>query len=493
MSTKSGYKSIFKGVVIFGGVQFLQIFISLIRGKATAYFLGPEGMGISGLLTSSLAMVITIAGLGCNVSCVKYLSTLNKEDSSYGSYIKSAQAIFIFIGLGGVLLTCLLSPLLSSTSFSSYEYIASYLVLSLYVMFSLYSSGLSSIFQGLQELKTIASGNIFTLLLGTICSIGMYFLFGRQAIVPVIIIPSFLSAVFFHFTLGKRVLFKKDIVSDKKLILFKDFVSLGLPMVLGSLMGNFTVYIINAFLSSVGSISDIGLYNAGMSISNQYIGLLFTAMGTDYFPRLASVVHSKDATNEVVNQQGEIVILFALPLLSLMMISAPLLIRILLSPNFFVIETFIRIIAFGMFFKAISFCLGYISFAKGDKKTYLLFEAVIANILTIVLNCCGYYFGRLEGLAWSFLILYVVYYLMILFVCRIKYHYVISKELLMLSVIAGLSLTIVFLLTFINSLFEMMIAIGLTVGICIFSLFQLDKRIGLKDFVNQKVKLKCKK
>ena len=178
MNQNSTYKKIFKGTFIFGGVQFFQILVSLIRGKTTAYFIGPEGIGLSNLLTSSLAIIITIAGLGCNMSCVKHIAALDKESTTFINQVRISQRIFKFIGFLGFSLCIALSPLLSYFSFSSSEKFYYYIFLSIYVFFSLYGAGLSSIFQGLYELKIIAKGNIINIIFGLIISIILYFLFG---------------------------------------------------------------------------------------------------------------------------------------------------------------------------------------------------------------------------------------------------------------------------------------------------------------------------
>lgn len=495
MNAKSGYQTIFKGTFLLGGVQFFQILVSLIRGKTTAQFIGAEGMGVSGLLTSSLAMVITIAGLGCTTSCVKYIASLNKEDDSYLNYVHISQSIFKFIALGGMLLTCLLAPLLSYISFSSNEYILSYLLLSFYVYFSLYSGGLSSIFQGLRELKCIAKGNVIVLLGGMVCSVVLYFLFGKRAIIPVILISPLISVIYFHFSL-KKIFHRARVHQfsyEQRKSIFKEFVSLGLPLVVAALIGNLSTYTIDAFISSVGSLSDIGLYNAGMSITNRYIGLLFSAMATDYFPRLSAIAHNVEEVNETVNQQGEIIVLFAFPLLSIMILSAPVLIRLLLSSEFIEITFFVRIIGFGMFFQVISFCFGYVSFAKGDKKIYLFFEGIITNILKVILNCLGYYFWGLRGLACSFVLMYVIYYVVIFLVCKIRYRYIMSRSYFILTVISGIGVSIVFLLSFSSSLLSIVISILLTGVICVFSIIQLEKRIGLKEILIRRFKRQCKK
>ena len=67
----NSYKSIIKGTSIFGGVQILNILISLVRGKFVAMLLGPEGMGISALFTNSANSIQRLASLGLNLAIVK--------------------------------------------------------------------------------------------------------------------------------------------------------------------------------------------------------------------------------------------------------------------------------------------------------------------------------------------------------------------------------------------------------------------------------------
>lgn len=37
------------------------------------------------------------------------------------------------------------------------------------------------------------------------------------------------------------------------------------------------------FISNFGSLKDVGLYQAANSITNQYVGVVFAAMGADFF------------------------------------------------------------------------------------------------------------------------------------------------------------------------------------------------------------------
>lgn len=107
------------------------------------------------------------------------------------------------------------------------------------------------------------------------------------------------------------------------------------------------------------------LYQAGLSITNQYYGVVFTAMAVDYFPRLFAVNTNTIQLNRIVNQQAEIVTTIIIT--PILMLAAPIIIHLLLSVEFIVLKHFIFIMAFSLIFEAASFNIGYISFAKGDK------------------------------------------------------------------------------------------------------------------------------
>ena len=78
-----------------------------------------------------------------------------------------------------------------------------------------------------------------------------------------------------------------------------------------------------------------------------------------------------------MNQQSEIVMLIVTPLAILMIMTAPLMIRLLLSEEFTPLISVIRFMGVGLFFKAMAYPMGYISFAKGDKKFFFWYPSSI--------------------------------------------------------------------------------------------------------------------
>ena len=76
---KSSYKSIFKATSLFGGVQFYQILIQIIRSKFVAVLLGPMGVGILGLLSSGMQLIQSFTNMG--LASVQLGMSLKQMDS----------------------------------------------------------------------------------------------------------------------------------------------------------------------------------------------------------------------------------------------------------------------------------------------------------------------------------------------------------------------------------------------------------------------------
>lgn len=493
----NNYRNIMKGTLLFGGVQIFQIMVSLIRSKMIALFIGAEGMGVSGLYLSSLNIIITIAGLGCNLSGVKYISERKEETKEFYYEIKQISIFYFILGIFGALITSVSSIFLSRLTFQSTNHTLSYIILSVFVLCTLISNGNISILQGLKELKTIAKVNILPSALGLLVSIPIYKFLGINAIVPVIIIVPLFTSIYTSFLIAKicksKITDNNISVNIIKIIsIAKAFISLGIVTVIASLLGNITVYLINMFISRTGSVSDVGLYQAGINLTNQSIGLVFAAMSIDYAPRLFSEIKDINKSNEIINSQGEITVLLTLPILSLMLVFSPLLIKILLSNEFLPLISFIRLLCFGMIFKAVSFCYGYVSFAHGDKKTYFIFEGVYGNLINLILCCIGYNFGNLTGLAWAFILFYLIYLLSVFFLNSFKYSYKITKNLLFITIYSVISLFLVFY--FIKSSYKYIVTLAYIVAIInvIISIKLLNDKIEIKKTLIEKLNKKVR-
>lgn len=490
---QTSYRNIVKTTSLFGGVQVVQILASVVRGKLVAVLLGAVGMGINTLFVSLINLVAQAASLGLNFSAVRDIAkaTESGDNERIAHILKTFNRWILFCAMLGAVVTFALAGVISEMSFEDASYTNWIRVVSLAVFLTILSNSRTTVLQGTRNYRPLAKSSLIGALFGLCTSIPLYYFFGDQGIVPALIIAAGTTYCVGWFFVRKIDTPKVQQSVAQSFHQGKDMTKLGLVLMAASFLGMLTIYLINSYVSKYGSLADVGFYGAGTGITNQYIGLVFTAMATDYFPRLSAVSDDREKVRQMVNQQAEIVILISAPLIMLMMLTAPLLIRILLSAEFMVIREFICILAFGMIFKAASYAIGYISFAKGDKKFFFWFEGVYGNASTLVLNVVGYYLWGLTGMAISFAVSFAIYLVLVLGVTYRRYGFRLERECVRIFLCALLGVVLVFLQTLFFA-----DAIGYVAGGIIaifavwFSFHELDKRIAIKQLIGQKLNRK---
>lgn len=475
------YKSILKATSIFGGTQFLQILITIIRSKFVAVLLGTTGMGLSSIYMSSLTVVITIVGAGLNTTVVKELSKANEQ----GDYHRFSLIAGVFrkmlyaLSFLGAVIVILSSRFLSWTTFNDTAHWPDYCVLSLLVVFTLLQQGNTSLLIGMRRIKDTAKCSIINSVVTLLTSIPIFYYFGIKGIAAGLVVSTFSGYLVTYYYAHKIKLPVIKVTWNDIVLHGKGLLLLGLALVSASVLGDVSRYLINISVIKMGGLSDLGLYNSGMSITAQSVTLIFAAMASDYFPRLAAVIHDKRLMNETINQQSEIIVLLITPILCAMMIASPLIIKVLLTDEFSPLIGFIRILCMGMFLKSVTYALGYASFAKGDKTLYFWLEGIYGNLSNVLYSLLGYYLFGLKGLAFSFLFGYLVYYFIIRYVDKKRYGYIQDNGLAVKEVESFVVLLFLLVLSFVvdNGL---LVVIGLPIClyISIKYLRELNKLTG---------------
>ena len=85
-----------------------------------------------------------------------------------------------------------------------------------------------------------------------------------------------------------------------------------------------------------------------------YADMVFSAMGTDYYPRLSAVEGTGEKLNLVVNRQIEVSLLLVSPLLILFIVGVPILLPMLYSDKFLPVMGMMKITILAMYFRAVT-------------------------------------------------------------------------------------------------------------------------------------------
>lgn len=490
--SQSSYRQIVKATSLFGGVQFLTIIISLIRSKFIAVFLGPAGIGIIGLLNSTLGLIIGFTNAGLDTSAVKSISAANNDGDKVkiGTEVTVLKRLIWFTGIFGTLITIFLSSWLSKLTFGTTDYTFAFILISITVLFKQLTSGQLAILQGLRRLKDQAKASLAGSFFGLLVTIPLYYYLRNEAIVPSIIIISFTSLLFTWYYSNKVKIQPVNLTNNQVFLEGKSMLKLGFSLSFISLLTVTASYILQIFISNKGGIVEVGLFSAGFAIINSYVGLIFTAMGTDYFPRLAALSNDNNRIRITVIQQAVIAILIITPIIILFITFAPYIIRILYSVQFSPIIMMVSWGILGMLFKAVSWSMGYILIAKGDSKLFIR-TSLGFNITFLMINIFGYYFYGLEGVGITFALNYIIHFFCLKYITCKRYDFYFDKGFYKIFILSlSLCLT-TFLISYIpHAITKYSLMLVMIVISFIFTLYQLDRKVDLKAAFNTIMKKK---
>lgn len=488
--SKSSYLQILKTTSLFGGVQFFTIIISIIRTKLIAIFIGPAGMGIATLLNSTINIISGITGLGIETSAVKHISGTYKNDdlSTVSANVSIVKKLALITGVFGTLLTVFLSSWLSQLTFGNSEHTFSFVFLSITLLFKQLSIGQLVVLQGLRKMKFLAKANFYGNLFGLLFSIPLYYYYRIDAIVPTIIVASIASLLFSFYYSKKIRIVNADVSSNQLAKEGKNIITLGIMLTLSGFMTLLSTYLIQIYVGKIGGLEQVGFYNAGFTLLNSYVGIIFTVMATDYFPRLASICNENEKVRTSVIQQSFMSVLIITPIIILFLIFIPLIIKILYTAKFISIMAMVCFGILGMLFRAVSWSMGYIIIAKGDSKIFIK-TSIGFNLLSLALNAFGYYFYGLEGLGFSFLIYYLIHFLVLKIITKNSYNFYFDADFYQIYLICIVMCIVTFLLGYLEySLLKYCLMSIMALLSFVFVFYHINKKMELKGIFNSVMK-----
>lgn len=489
---KVSYRNVLKATSLFGGVQVVNILIAIIRSKFIALFIGPTGMGIASLLNSTLGLINGVTNLGLERSAVRDISLVHKEgvDKSASRTITILRRLVWFTASFGALLMIALSPLLSEFAFENKDFTLAFVWVAIALFFKQITDSQLAVLQGLRKLKDLAKANLFGNVLGLIITVPLYYYFRIDAIVPAIIIASLMSFAFTFYYSQKAEIVKTPITNAEAFSEGKEMIQLGVTLSISSLISLLVAYIIQIYISQKGGIDEVGLYNAGFVILNTYVGIIFTAMATDYFPRLSAISEEIIKVRKAVFEQAYIAVLLITPIIVVFLMFAQFIIVLLYSEEFTPIVKMVSWGILGMVFKAVSFSMGYVIIAKGDSKLFVK-TAVGFNAILLAANVVGYYYGGLEGLGISFFLYYIFHFVALRIITKYRYDFYFEKGFYPILALCVVLCLVAFLLTYIeNSMLKYSLMTLVVILTFVFSYFQLDKKMDIKELMNKILKRK---
>lgn len=483
----TNYRSIAKANALFGGVQAYSILIGIVRSKLVAVLLGAEGMGILGLFNSTVDLVKGATNLGIQTSAVRDVSIATSEGNStkVSEVYTVISKIVWYTGILGLLVMLIFARELSSITFATESYTLQFRILSIVLLISQLTVVNQVMMQGMRKLKALAMSNVVGNTIGLLLIIPLYYFWGYKAIVLSIIITYLVTYVVSSLFFWRYHVAKSSLSLMESLIRGKQMMVLGFMLSLTGLMDVVQIYFVKIFIAQVGSVSDVGLYNAGFSIIVGYASLVFSSIGTDYYPRLTTVCNNADQCNDVVNDQMEIMLLVLIPLVALFIVFSKFFILLLYTEEFLAVTVMVNWMAAGMIQRAISWCPGFLYVAKGDSKLYLIIY-IVTFIVTSAMYLGFYYLWGLTGIGIAFFSLYFIGNFTTFWITSHYYNYKLRNQTIVMILMTTALSILILLLSFVQSMYAW-IAMAFCVLFCIYYSYKgLNERLNLTLFIKSK-------
>ena len=441
------YSHVLKFTGLFGGVQGLNVVIGLVRNKFVALLLGPGGMGLVSLFNTTVQLISQATHLGISFSAVRHISEYYDAENTekVAHYVKVVRGWCLLTALVGMLVCVVLGPFLSSATFSWGDHTLHFVLLAPAIGMIAITGGETAILKGQRKLGALALVQIVAALASLVISIPIYYFFWQAGIVPVIVLMAFVTmcaTLWFSLRLFPLQFGGTYGILGEGM----EMVRLGVAYTLAAVIGTASEMLIRSYLNVVGDLDVLGLYNAGYMLTITYAGMVFSAMETDYYPRLSAVQHDIQATNETVNRQMEVSLLLVSPMLDALIIALPVVVPLLFSQEFLPVVGMAQVAALAMYMKVLTLPVAYITLARGYSLSYLFLETFYF-VVFVILIFFGYRYWGLFGTGVAITLAHVFEFLLVNAYAYKKYGYRSSATVYGYAIVQGALGLLAYILT----------------------------------------------
>lgn len=386
----NSYRQILRSSSIIGGASVINIALGLVRIKVAAVLLGPAGVGLIGLFTSLVSTAAGVAGLGVGSVGTRQIAQATASGDQarvssarralfWGTLVLAAAGGAAFWALRGVLADKVLQDVAAASDIG-------WLAIAVALIVAAASQG--ALLNGMRRIGDLARVSIGSAVLSTVIGSYALWMWGGSGIVAFVVAAPLASFVFGHWYVSRLPCPEGRPEFRAMTREWSTLARLGFAFMVAGLAGTVGQLVVRVLVQRELGVDALGHFQAAWAISMTYIGFVLGAMGTDYYPRLVAVVGDPAAVNRLVNEQMEVALLLAAPVLLAMLGLAPWVIQALYSSQFNEAVEILRWQVLGDVLKIASWPLGYILVASGAGKTFMAVEWLAMGafvVLTFVL------------------------------------------------------------------------------------------------------------
>lgn len=444
MRTSNSYRSIFKVTTLLASVKVTTVLVSLVKNKVVALLLGASGAGVYGILSNTVLLINSISDLGLSKSAIRNISESNGKDdlNEASDSINIFRVSLLITSFLTSILTMIFAEKISFWAFGNYVYKWHFFLLGIAIFMNSISTGQLAVLQGLRKIQQFAKVSSYSSMLGLVFSLPFLYFLKEDGIVISILVSSLVALILSYWFLSwLKIPASKNLIEKVRQGALP-MIYLGLALMMVSFMFQLSGFILRAYITRNGSLEQVGIFYAGFTIITGYFGMIFTAMSSDYYPRLSAVNKDNKLVKEEVNKQATIALVLIGPLVSILLIFAPIIVRILFSSEFVEASEYVKWAVFGIIFQVGSQTMGMVLIAK-NKSSIFIWTVLFYQTIFLLCNIAGFNFLGVKGLGITFSTNMLIHFLGNQFIMwrlyKIRLNHFFYKSLIVVLLISLLS------------------------------------------------------
>ena len=375
---RESYRQILRASSIIGSASIINMLLQVVRTKVLAVLLGPAGMGVMGMYSSVLGTASSLSGLGLGTSGVREIAAARGAgDIQRVAQVRHAlRWASLFLGAIGAFVVYGFKEEIAVLAFGTAERSFDIGLLSVGLFVSVLVMSLGALLQGYRKIGDQARVQVLSGVTSTVLAILVVWAWGEAGVIYFVIAMPFASVLFQYYYARKIPLpshappLKALIPEIRKLLQF------GFLFMLAGVIQQLVLLAVKSRITQDFGLEATGIFQAAWSLAFVYLGIVLSAMGQDYYPRLTEIIKDKQAAVKLVNQQLHVALVLTLPVLLFMMVSAAFLLRLLFSEDFAQGATMMQWMTLGNLMRVAAWPLAYIILASGKSRVFFLTELV---------------------------------------------------------------------------------------------------------------------
>ena len=386
----------------------ISLLVRLISNKIVAVYLGTNGIFLLGQLKDFLRLSNVLSGFGIENGIIKYTSQFQESDEELKKILSTSFKIHLIFSLIFSILILFFSNIIAEYLSLDFESKFYFLVLSISVIsFSIHTL-LMSIINGIKRIKLYVTINVVSVVISAIVMITLVLKYAVIGALYALIINQIitLAVTCILFYLYKP--FKISLLfSGFDFNYFKKLSSFSIMAITGPTCLIISTFIVRYYISDEFDTNFAGSWEAMWRISAIYLLFLISTFKFYLIPTF-SKLNNEDLKKEVF-KIWKVVIPIIVIITAGVYLLRDIIITVLLSKEFFLINEIIFFHLLGDIIKINCWVLGNILISKADTKAFVFFQiewSVIFVVLSyFLINAYGFW-----GVSLAYFITYIIHF-----------------------------------------------------------------------------------